>query len=59
MPRLGSHLSIAGGLHNALEAAVELECDALNWIFRRIPPCKYRTEIAFHLHGPTGAFLDH
>lgn len=26
MPLLGAHLSVAGGLHKAIEAAVGLEC---------------------------------
>ena len=34
MPRLGSHLSIAGGLHLALESAAELQCDAVQ-VFTR------------------------
>ena len=29
MPLLGAHMSIAGGLHNAVAAGVELECDTL------------------------------
>ena len=29
MPRFGAHLSVAGGLHNAVAAAVALGCDAL------------------------------
>ena len=29
MPLFGAHLSIAGGLHNAVAAAVELKCDTV------------------------------
>src|SRR5262249_45040195 len=29
MPFFGAHLSIAGGLHNAIAAAVELQCDTV------------------------------
>ena len=55
MPRLGSHLSIAGGLHNALEAAVELECDALQVFTRNqrqwAPPPLRDDEIAAFRDG--------
>lgn len=47
-PRLGAHLSVAGGLHRALEAALALRCDTVQifvrnqrrWHARPLPPAE-------------------
>ena len=36
MPTFGAHMSVAGGLHHALEAAMNLDCDCLQ-IFTKSP----------------------